>query len=370
MKRTDWRGLAIVVLAVSLGWGLRGQHGHERGAAVAGALAGLSLAAVTGGARWMGAAVVGSLGFAIGGALSYGRFVHPAYQGSFEAILGLLLVGFVWGGLGALGLGLGLALPRYKRRERTVVAIGLLLVWFVVDRLMWGRLTGSEDLRTRALMAFLLLVVWILLSAYVGVWRRDSATFKLAVAGGVGFGLGFPMAAWIQGAGSATGILVDWWKVGEHGIGALGGLLLGWVGLRLESSWRLPLAVRPWERWAALVWLLGVLPTWLIANNLDFWISEKALLPLWFGTLVWCFLFLVFVGLIFWGWTEIRRGRIFVTSWMPSHLRRIFLLFVWITTGIACLKTLVAGLLTPTPVGFLLLATLLTLLVRKRNIQV
>lgn len=357
--------LAVVALSLALAWGLRGQHGHERGAAAAGAMVGLSLAAVTGGPRWIGAAVIGSLGFAIGGSLSYGRFVNLAYQGSLEAIGSLALIGFVWGGFGSLGLGLGLALPRYKQWERMAVAGGLVLVWFLVDRILWSRLTGPTDLRTRELMAAVLLGVWLLLSAYVGVWRKDRVSLRLAFAGAVGFGVGFPLAAWVQGFGSSTGIHLDWWKVGEHLIGLCGGLALGLAALTLGAEWMQPMAIRPLERWLAMAWLLWLLPAWLIANNLDYWIVERALLPVSFEKVVWSLLGIVLLGLAVWGWLEVRRGRTFVTSWMPRHLRAVFLIFVWLTTTVAASKTIVAGLWNPTPLGFLLLAAAVTWLVRR-----
>lgn len=357
--------LATVALATALAWGLRGQHGHERGAALAGAMVGLSLAAVTGGPRWIGAAVIGSLGFAIGGALSYGRFVNLAYQGSWEAILSLALIGFVWGGLGSLGLGLGLALPRYRAWERVAVAGGLLLVWFLVDRLLWTQLAGPGDLRTREMMAVVLLGVWALLSAYVGVWRQDRASLRLALAGAAGFGIGFPLAAWVQGAGSASGIRLDWWKMGEHLIGLCGGLSLGLAALTLESQWVQPLAVAPLERWLAVAWLLWLLPAWLIANNLDYWISERVLLPVAAGQIAWGILGGILLGLALWGWLEIRRGRIFVTSWMPRHLRALFLIFVWVTTAIACAKTLFIATWNSTPLFFLLLAAVVTWVMRR-----
>ncbi len=363
-----WRDLATVAFAVSLAWGLRGQHGHERGAAVAGAMAGLAIAAVTGGPRWIGAAVIGSLGFAIGGALSYGRFVEPAFQGSWEAIGSLALIGFVWGGLGSLGLGLGLALPRYRLWERVVIAGGLFLVWFAVDQLLWARLSGPEDLRTREFMAAVLLGVWMILAAYMGVWRQDRTSLKLGVAGAVGFAVGFPLAAWVQGIGPATGLHLDWWKVAEHLIGLCGGLSLGIAALSLEPTWTLPLAVRPWERWLALVWLVWFLPSWLIANNLDYWIVERALLPVYTTQWVWSGLGLLLVGLAFWGWLEIRRGRIFVTSWMPRHLRALFLVFLWVTTVVASSKAFLVGIWNPTPLGFLVLALLITWMVRGTDV--
>ncbi len=349
---------------MTLAWGIRGQHGHERGSAIAGAMAGLSIAAVTGGPRWIGAAVIGSLSFAIGGSLSYGRFVSTAYQGSFEAILSLGIIGFVWGGLGALGLGLGLTLPKYRLWERGAVAGGLFGVWFLVDRLLWSQLNGPEDLATRQWMAVTLLGCWALLCAYVGVWRADRTSLKLAIAGAIGFGIGFPIAAWVQGIGASLGGPIDWWKVAEHLIGFFGGISLGVAVFRLEPTWTLPLAVRPMERWLAVVWLLWVLPVWLIANNLDFWIVERAVVPVWVGKVVGRILLLLLGGLAVWGWLEIRRGGLFITSWLPHQLKQMFLFFLWITTFISCLKTLVRGSWTFTPAAFLLLAALITWLLR------
>lgn len=366
-KHLSWAEIVVVALSISLAWGLRGQHGHEKGSAIAGAVAGLSLAAVTGGPRWIGAAVIGSLSFAIGGALSYGRFVQLAYQGSLEAIGSLALIGFAWGGLGALGLGLGLALPKYPLWERGTIAGGLFLVWFLVDRLLWGRMSGPQDLATRELMAVILLSCWAFLSAYVGVWRRDRTSLKLGLAGAIGFGVGFPLAAFIQGIGNITGVPVDWWKVAEHSIGLLGGLSLGLAVQHLEPSWTLPLAVRPWERWGAVAWLLWGIPSWLIANNLDYWISEKAWLPASAAKFAWIFLFMILAAFAAWGWLEIRRGRTFVTSWMPHHLQRLFLSFVWLTTAIAISKTLLGEGVGPTPILFLLLALLVTWVLRKNQ---
>ena len=213
-------------------------------------------------------------------------------------------------------------------------------------------------------MAVTLLGCWALLCAYVGVWRGDRTSLKLAVAGAIGFGIGFPLAAWLQGMGNRLGGPVDWWKMAEHLIGFCGGAGLGITVLRLEPTWTLPLAVRPVERWLAVVWLLWVLPTWLIANNLDFWIIERAVVPVWVGKAVGRILLMILLGLMVWGWLEIRRGRLFVTSWLPHQLRTLFLLFVWGTVLISATKNLVYGAWTFTPLGFIFLAGLITWLLR------
>ncbi|MBI3318805.1 MAG: hypothetical protein HYZ90_06685 [Candidatus Omnitrophica bacterium] len=358
--RLKTRQILVVALALALAWGIRGQHGHERGAAIAGAMAGLSLAAVTGGARWISAAVIGSLTFAIGGSLSYGRFVQLATQGSVEAILYLALTGFAWGGLGSLGLGLGLALPKYRPWERGAIAGGLFLVWFVIDRLLWGSINSPQEMDTRKLMAVILFGSWAFLCAYGGVWRQDRTSLKLGIAGAVGFGLGFPLAAWVQGIGSASGLPIDWWKISEHLIGLCGGIALGLSIRTLEPTWTMPLAVRPLERFLAFLWLLWFLPSWIMANNLDYWILERGLVPVEFAKIIRGGMILALLSLALWGWLEIRRGRTFVTSWMPRHLRALFKTFVWLATLIASSKTLAVGSFTPTPLLFIFLALLTT----------
>ncbi|OGX37237.1 MAG: hypothetical protein A3C53_02430 [Omnitrophica WOR_2 bacterium RIFCSPHIGHO2_02_FULL_68_15] len=355
----------VVALAVALAWGLRGVHGHERGGAIAGAMAGLAIAAVTGSPRWIGASVLGSMGFAIGGALSYGRFVGLAFHGAWHGIVSLVFVGVAWGGLGGMALGLGLALPQYRSWERLVIGLGLLGVWAVIEFPLSTRIEGLQDLLTRDLMILVLLGAWGLLAAYVGAWKHDRSSIRLALAGALGFGIGFPLAAWVQGLGQLTGLTVDWWKIAEHGIGAVGGLVLAMTACTLDPGWSPPIEVRPWERWAACAWLLWMIPAWALANDVTYWTQEHAVLTPAAGRQI---LQAAWVGLgafALVGWLGIRRGRYFTVSWFPHQLRLLFLLFVWAVTLIAVLKMTVPGGWSPTPIIFLGLAAMITLLLPK-----
>lgn len=366
--RPPWVAYLVVCLAMALAWGLRGIHGQERGGAIAGAMLGLSLAAVTGNPRWMGASVLGSLGFAIGGSLSYGRFVGLAFEGVWHGILSLALVGVAWGGLGGLALGLGLALPQYRLWERLSIGLGLFVVWVAIDVPLSLSVAGLHDLMTRDLTILILLGAWGLLAAYVGVWKHDQRSLQLALAGAVGFGLAFPIASWVQGAGQMAGIPIDWWKISEHLIGAIGGFGIGLMASRFDAGWTPPLEVNPWERWSACAWLLWAIPAWAMANNLDYWAHERALMtPATVQLIVRLGLvaLAVFAG---WGWYAIRRGRYFAVSWFPHQLRGLFLAFVWLMTVISLLKSLVASGLAgwgPTQTIFVSLAVAVTLLLPK-----
>ena len=358
----------VVAIAVALAWGLRGVHGHERGGAIAGGMAGLALAAVTGNPRWLIASVLGSLGFAVGGALSYGMFVQMAFEGVLHGVFALALVGIAWGGIGGLALGLGYALPQYRLSERLSIGVGLFLVWLCVDFLLPSRMTGLQDLAVRDLLVLVLVGAWLLLTAYVGAWKQDRRSLFLAVGCALGFGIGFPAAAWMQGMGQLTIIPIDWWKIAEHSIGAVGGLALAIFALKLEAEWVPPFEFHPWERWALCAWLLWGIPFWALANNLNHWVVERQTMDLQSAQSVFGWAWVALGVFVLFGWLEIKRGRAFVVSLFPHQLRTVFLAFVWLVTAIAIVKDIYPvgfSAWTPTQTTFLLMAAAVTALLPK-----
>ena len=70
--------ILLVMLSLSIGWGIRGNYGHEYGAMIAGALAGMAAALVSGREDWRRRlpyfAFFGALGWAFGGSIAY---MHP-----------------------------------------------------------------------------------------------------------------------------------------------------------------------------------------------------------------------------------------------------------------------------------------------------
>src|SRR5215831_3624005 len=71
----------LVMLSLSVGWGIRGNYGHEAGAMIPGALAAVAAALMSGREDWRSRvpyfAFFGALGWAFGGSIFY--FNHPAY---------------------------------------------------------------------------------------------------------------------------------------------------------------------------------------------------------------------------------------------------------------------------------------------------
>ena len=81
-----WRWQTLVVaLALSIGWGIRGNFGHEIGAMLPGALVAMAAALLSGRADWQrrvaffGAA--GAIGWSLGGSMSYMQVIAYTHSG-------------------------------------------------------------------------------------------------------------------------------------------------------------------------------------------------------------------------------------------------------------------------------------------------
>lgn len=100
--------LLLVLLSLSIGWGIRGNYGHEAGAMMPGVLAGIAMALVSGREDWKRRipffAFFGALGWAFGGSIAY--MVPPSYTQSGHlptqvyGFFATFLEGFLWAGLG------------------------------------------------------------------------------------------------------------------------------------------------------------------------------------------------------------------------------------------------------------------------------
>jgi len=103
--------ILLVMLSHSIGWGIRGNYGHEFGAMMPGALSALAISLFSGREDWRRRApffaVFGALGWAFGGSMSYMPPLSYTHSGHLPTqIYGFLMVfviGFLWTSLGAAG---------------------------------------------------------------------------------------------------------------------------------------------------------------------------------------------------------------------------------------------------------------------------
>jgi hypothetical protein len=110
MKSPAFRitSILLIMLSLSVGWGIRGNYGHEYGAMIAGALAGMAAALMSGREDWRQRvpyfAFFGALGWAFGGSIAY---MHPPtytetghLPTQVYGFLATFFEAFLWAGLG------------------------------------------------------------------------------------------------------------------------------------------------------------------------------------------------------------------------------------------------------------------------------
>ena len=78
--------ILFVALALSIGWGVRGNWGHEYGAMIPGALAAMAAVLVSGRDDWYRRipffAFFGALGWSFGGSISYMQVIAYTHSGN------------------------------------------------------------------------------------------------------------------------------------------------------------------------------------------------------------------------------------------------------------------------------------------------
>ncbi len=151
LQRTEpsrtWLGVCLAGLAMSVGWGFRGDYGHEAGAMVPGALLGLAICLGAGRQDWWRRASImalcGAIGWAFGGQMSYGRVIGYTASSSFADVAygyaSLFLIGGLWAGIGSAILTLSVTQPRSYLERFAGPLVVLWLLWFALD------ITGLTD---------------------------------------------------------------------------------------------------------------------------------------------------------------------------------------------------------------------------------
>jgi hypothetical protein len=233
--------LPILLTALTLGttWAIRGQFGHEQGAAWAGAVGCLILVVVskrkeTG----LRAAFFGAIGWGLGGMMSYGVLVGYGKSSDFMnasyGLLSLFVVGGLYGFLGGGLFGLGLTDSDEKRVPWHQVAVeltvgGLIFYFFIIEQLGW-RMTPprSEAWGICAGAAFAL--------AYFLYRTGNKNALRVAVFSGLGAGFGFGFGNFLQTLGRLSEVSFNFWNVMEYSLGFFGGIGMAYGAL--TSSWQ------------------------------------------------------------------------------------------------------------------------------------
>lgn len=227
--KKQWISIIAVGMALATAWAIRGQFGHEQGAAWAGAIGGLALIMFSGRKDWynkmMLVAMAAAIGWGMGGMISYGQVVGYGRADNFvNAFYGLTML-FVIGALyGLTGGGLvGLVLDSTKKNKvkwgqltTEMAAGGIISYYFLVEQL------GIKMTPPRSEAWAICLGIGIAMVWHMAREKRTSA-IRVAIITALGAGFGFGFGNFLQTIGTAWEIKFNMWNVMEYSIGFFGG---------------------------------------------------------------------------------------------------------------------------------------------------
>jgi hypothetical protein len=134
-----WRMAALAAISMSLAWRIRGQFGHEIGAAMAGALGAMAIALLSGRHDWRRRvdyfAFLGALGWSFGGSISYMKVIGYCHSSDSATVLygfaGVFLIGLLWAALGGMGTALAAVLDDQRLAALFPALAAVFGAWFL-----------------------------------------------------------------------------------------------------------------------------------------------------------------------------------------------------------------------------------------------
>ncbi len=222
-KLGEWPSIALAMLSLSIGWGIRGNFGHEFGAMMPGMLCAVAVALCSARRDWRERVLYfgffGSIGWGFGGSVAYMPTMSYAQSGHLPTQLygwfSVFVVGFLWASMG----GAGTAYAAVETRERLTAVFRpfcwVLAAW-TIEYLIGERLEGlfasgfdSTDLRQDNPFYWLdsewMEANWALLG--LGLYELWDRRFKdihwMAAFGAAGAAIGWALQAGLR----VTGLL-------------------------------------------------------------------------------------------------------------------------------------------------------------------
>jgi hypothetical protein len=228
-------------LAMSVGWGIRGQIGHWTGAMIPGTFLALALSILLQDKQIFRGLVIAltAVSFGFGAQmttvqtarmiLSPEAFHYPVPPTPAWGYLGVVIKGALWALFGGAFLGLGLAASCYRRKD---VILSLIIMvasfafgWAVINRPKFVYFSADRPEIWGGL-----LFGAIALLAMLTVRGRTRIPLVLALCAAAGGGIGYPLGVTLATVGvhsTYVGRWYPWWKVVEMTFGALMGVGLG-----------------------------------------------------------------------------------------------------------------------------------------------
>ncbi|SHF32169.1 hypothetical protein SAMN05444274_104417 [Mariniphaga anaerophila] len=275
MNRSQWIGVLIVGMSLGTAWAVRGQFGHEQGAAWAGGIGALALVLMSQRTDWyrklFPIAMVSAIGWGVTGMISYGRVVGFGRSNDFPNVFYGLLMLFVIGGLfGLLGGGLtGLCLESSEKKKvkwaslmAEVVAGGLISYGFLVQQIGVLMTPPRSEAWAFCLGGGLAMLWYMARNGF-------NSSLRVALFTAFGAGFGFAFGNFLQTVGTVLQIQFNMWNVMEYSIGFFGGTAMAYTVL--TSEW--PKTEQPpkrWENQSALFFLVAFIPLIVFRESIQY----------------------------------------------------------------------------------------------------
>lgn len=156
----DKRTILLTALSLSIGWGIRGNYGHEIGAMIPGVLAAIAVVLAVDRPDWHRRIVYfgmfGAIGWSFGGGMSYGQVIAYTHSGHSPTQLygfaSLFLIGFLWGAIGGAGTALPAVLSRDRLTEFFTPLIAVFAVWMAQGKVESWLEPANSDFRQQSIL--------------------------------------------------------------------------------------------------------------------------------------------------------------------------------------------------------------------------
>ena len=265
--------IIIVGMALGTAWAIRGQFGHEHGAAWAGGIGVLAILSLSRRADWFkrmpAIAALGAIGWGVGGMMSYGMVVGYGrgtdFGNVYYGLLMLFVIGALYGFIGGGAFGLALESSEQKKPKwasliTQMVAGGYLLWGILIYQLEWHMTPPRSELWAACLGAAFALG-WYL-------YRNNfHHALRVALFSALGAGFGFAFGNFLQVMGNTTGMAFNWWNVMEYSLGFFGGA--GMAYAVFSRQWPTSVAPDKWANLLGFVFLTLFLPITNVVQAFD-----------------------------------------------------------------------------------------------------
>ena len=136
-----WPFIFLTALSLSIGWGIRGNFGHETGAMIPGALAAMAAVLLSRREDWWQRIVFfaffGALGWSFSGSISYMQVIAYTHSGHSASVLYgfacLFVIGLLWAALGGAGTALAACLSREQLASFFGPITAIFVAWIIQD---------------------------------------------------------------------------------------------------------------------------------------------------------------------------------------------------------------------------------------------